>query len=267
MFRIGIVCGVLLVAALEWPANRRRNRWRNRRSSAAAISSTPSWPAAIATRRAMPRASRSPTRPFRRRPDVRRRRPSSPPRRTSRPTPKPESEAGAMPRSSARWSRACARIMAASPACRWRRSCRPISTRRCCRTISTPSSPICTPSSRSATKSRSPCTRRRCAAIPIPTPRPDSAQAMSCRSGQARRLSRHHRPLHGMPFRMVARRVGFQNWPRPRRPGFSAARRSAGRTAQHRRQHHLGSDRRHRRLDRSEIGRAITQGSRATAGR
>ena len=34
---------------------------------------------------------------------------------------------------------------------------------------------------------------------------------------------RHHRPLHGVPLRMVARRVGFQKWTGPRRQGFPAA--------------------------------------------
>jgi len=45
--------------------------------------------------------------------------------------------------------------------------------------ISTPSSPTCTPSSRSETKSLIPSTRPRCAAIPIPTPRPASARPCS----------------------------------------------------------------------------------------
>ncbi len=40
------------------------------------------------------------------------------------------------------------------------------------------------------------------------------------RSGQARRLSRHHRPLHGMPLGMVAGRIRFQDWAWPGRKGF-----------------------------------------------
>ena len=45
-----------------------------------------------------------------------------------------------------------------------------------------------------------------------------------CRSGQARRLSRHHRPLHGVPFDVVARRLGFHQRIGPRRPALPAAR-------------------------------------------
>jgi mono/diheme cytochrome c family protein len=61
------------------------------------------------------------------------------------------------------------------------------------------------------------------------------------RSRQAGRLSHHHRPLHGVSFDMVARGFRFQGWPRPRRPGFPAARRGAGGNAtKHRQQHHVG---------------------------
>ncbi len=62
---------------------------------------------------------------------------------------------------------------------------------------------------------------------------------------------RHHRPLHGVPRRKDARRVGLQKWTGPRRQGFPAACGIAGWNArQHRRQHHHRSDRRHRRLER-----------------
>ncbi len=61
-------------------------------------------------------------------------------------------------------------------------------------------------------------------------------------------------PLYKTPVRrrMVARGFGFQQWTGPRRQGFPGAGRvSGGNARQHRRQHHLGPDRRHRGLDRS----------------
>ena len=132
---------------------------------------------------------------------------------------------------------------------RWRRSCRPISTRRCCPTISTPSSPICAPSSRSERGRR---TRLQGSGAPRSLSRRRSRfrQGHVCRSGQARRLSRHHRPLHGMPLRWSRGvsdfKTGLGRGGRvfPPREGAPEDRR------QHRRQHHLGPGRRHRRLER-----------------
>ena len=198
---------------------------------------------------------------FRRRPDVRRRRPSSPPRRTSRPIPKPGSEAGAMPRSSARWSRACVRITATSPACRWRRSCRPISTRRCCRTISTPSSPICAPSSRSATRSPEPVYKAPVHRDPYPDAEAGfTRRCLPIRSGAAPIWSPSAIAWNATPPGRAASRISRTG--SAAAAGLSRARgRAGGNARQHRRQHHLRS-----RPPASapgpiqEIGRAITKG-------
>ncbi|MGA2058016.1 MAG: hypothetical protein ABSG88_22270 [Bradyrhizobium sp.] len=62
-----------------------------------------------------------------------------------------------------------------------------------------------------------------------------------------RGASRHHRPLHGMPLGLVARRLRLRRRAGPWRQGLyrSRPRGSNGR------QHHLGSHGRHRRVDRS----------------
>ena len=164
-----------------------------------------------------------------------------------------------MPRSSARWLRGCVRITATSPACRWRRSCRPISTRRCCRTISTPSSPISAPSSRSGTKSPLRCTRPRCTATPIPTPRPGSARpCWPIRSGAAPISSPSAIAWNATPHGRAACRIS--------RPASAAAAGLSGREArrriagQHRRQHHSDPTAGIGGWSDAEIGRAITQG-------
>ena len=87
---------------------------------------------------------------------------------------------------------------------------------------------------------------------PYPDAEAGFGKAVAGRSGAARRLSRHHRPLHGMPFHLVARRIGFQVH------GLGGGGRAcSGRARAHRREHrpavapehHLASDRRHRRLE------------------
>ena len=174
MFRAGIVgCALLVAVGTGASARRGRIAGRTRRLSRQHHHGLRQLPYAARCRRQTDRrqgACRAGS------PSIRR--PSSPPRRTSRRTGKPESEAGATPRSSARWSRAYAPIMAASPACRWPRSCRPISTRRCCLKISTPSSPICAASRRSAIRSPIPSTRSPVRRDPYPDAEAGFSEAM-----------------------------------------------------------------------------------------
>ena len=148
----------------------------------------------------------------------------------------------------------------------WRRSCRPTSTRRCCRTISPPSLPICAASSRSGTRCPIPSTRRRFAAIPTPTPKPDSSKTkfadpaergaylvtighcMECHSAWSRGVS---------DFKTGLGRGGRVFPPRK-------ARRRERR--EHRAQHHVASNRRHRQLDRRRNRPRGYPGWGATAG-
>ena len=82
-------------------------------------------------------------------------------------------------------------------------------------------------------RSRSPRLQSPGAPRSLPRCRGRIQQSHVGRSGQARRLSRHHRPLHGMPFRMVARRFGFQ------RPDWASGRQGVSRRARdHRRERH-----------------------------
>ena len=186
-----------------------------------------------------------------RRADASTRRPSSPPRRTSRPMSKPGSEAGAMPRSSARWSRACGPShghlagvpLAAIMPANFYKALLPDDLDAVVaylRTVKPVRNEVADP------VYKAPVHRD-----PYPDAEAGFDKAMFADPGQARRLSRHHRPLHGMPLGMVARRLGFQDRPGPRRPGFSRSRGRRRERRQHRRQYHLGSDRRHRRLERS----------------
>ena len=233
-----------------WRLRRRRDA-PNRRPSAAPISSTPSWPAAIATRRATPTASRSPRRHF----------PAAltfttPAFIATAPNITPDAETGIGSWSDAEIKRALVEGMrpdhghlagvplaAIMPANFYKAllpedldADRRLSAHRQADPQRGPDPVYKAPVRRD----------------PYPDAEAGFSKADVRRSGQARRLSRHHRPLHGMPLGVVARRLGFQDRPRPRRQGVSAARGLAGGIArQHRRQHHLGSDRRHRRLDRS----------------
>ena len=155
-------------------------------------------------------------------------------------------------RDQARAGRGIAPDMAVSPACRWPRSCRPISTRRCCLTISTPSSPIC--AAYKPVRERrwpTPCTRPPVRRDPYPDADAGFSKAMLAdpvRRGAYLVTIGHCMECHSAWSRGVSDfKAGLGRGGRAFPPREGAP---AGTRASIARQHHVASDRRHRRLDR-----------------
>ena len=163
-------------------------------------------------------------------------------RPTSRPITKPASATGATPTSRRPCWRACGRA-----ATIWPRSCRPASTRFSRPAISTPSSPICARCRRSTTRCADRSTRWTSRTRCFPAPSKPMSRGRPRRQGQTRLLSRHHRPLHGVPHAVRSARRG-RRFSEFARQGRARVPRPVGHVDVA--QHHLEQDEGHRRLER-----------------
>ena len=217
MFRAGIVGCALLLATVNGAER------PNCRSSAAAISSTPSWPAAIAIRRATPTASRSPGQAlsgglaF-----------NTPAFVATAPNITPDRETGIGSWSDAEIKRALVEgsrpdhgrlagvALAAIMPANFYKALLPDDLDAI---IAYLRSVTAGPERSSRSRLQGPG-----AARSLSRRRRRFQQGHAGRSRQARRLSRHDRPLHGMPLGLVARRVRFQG--RPRRAAAGRSRRA-----------------------------------------